>query len=240
MTPPKAGPARPLGWARTARLRALAPAVLAFAPVEPDEPTARRWLEEELSHPEYGEARQTWLDRLIQDLFNLLTDSDGLPAPAGVLLVVLVVVVAGAVILLAAGPARRTARIAGQAPSIFAGAAMDAAGHRRLAEEHASAARWEDAVRERFRAIVRGLQERTLLDDRPGLTADEAAGQAGPRLPEQAGSLRACAVLFDEVSFGDRRTDSAGYDLVRRTDDSVAAARPSPAGAGGPAMVVPR
>lgn len=53
-----------------------------------------------------------------------------------------------------------------------------AAEHRATAEAQAAQGHWNQAVQERMRAVVRSLEERALLDVRPGRTADEAASEA--------------------------------------------------------------
>ena len=73
------------------------------------------------------------------------------------------------------------------------------------ADADAAAARgdWRSAVIDRFRAVVRSLEERVVLDVRPGRTADEAAAVAGLRFPAEADALRRGARLFDDVCYGD-------------------------------------
>ena len=93
--------------------------------------------------------------------------------------------------------------------------------HRRLADEAAADQRWADAVRERFRAVVRTLDERTLLDDRPGRTADEAAREAGRVLPDLAAGLTAAARLFDDVTYGDADAGPADDARLRALDQAV-------------------
>ena len=67
------------------------------------------------------------------------------------------------------------------------------------ADAHAARGEWADAVRERLRAVVRSLEERAVLDERPGRTADEAAAEAGTALPTCADDLRRSARLFDDI-----------------------------------------
>ena len=80
-----------------------------------------------------------------------------------------------------------------------------------------------------MRAIVRSLEERTLLDPRPGRTADEAAAEAGRPLPRHADRLRAAARTFDDVTYGGRTADEAAYLTAARlsTANSNAPSPPS-------------
>ena len=81
-------------------------------------------------------------------------------------------------------------------------------------------------MRERLRAVVRSLEERAVLDERPGRTADEAAAEAGRALPGCAAGLRSAAVLFDEVWYGGRPAGPESYAALRDLDAQVQAARP--------------
>ncbi|MFD0347693.1 DUF4129 domain-containing protein [Kitasatospora aburaviensis] len=84
-----------------------------------------------------------------------------------------------------------------------------------------------------MRALVRALEERTLLDARPGRTADEAAAEAGRSLPEHAAALTAAARTFDDIAYGDRTADRAAYQLLRDLDQALERARPALAAAPG-------
>jgi Domain of unknown function (DUF4129) len=118
----------------------------------------------------------------------------------------------------------RTARTAAQA--VFDDRPRTAAEHRAAAERHAARHAWDDAVRERMRALVRNLEERALLDPRPGRTADEAATEAARALPEHTTRLRSAARAFDDVSYGGRHATEAGYRELRELDTDLAHAKP--------------
>src|SRR3954452_6676662 len=83
--------------------------------------------------------------------------------------------------------------------------------HRAAAERHAAAGEWPQAIRERLRAIARDLEERAILDPRPGRTADELATEAGAALPDHADELAAGVRVFDDVWYGGRSGDAEGY-----------------------------
>lgn len=206
--------------------------IAASVPVEPDEPTARTWLERELGKPGYRDF--SWPD---------LTPGEATwSLPGGPwTLVLLGVVLALVVLFIAMGLPRLRQRTRPDGGAVFDGAAGTSAQLRRQAAELAAAGRWSLAVRELFRALVRGLQERTLLDERPGLTADEAAREAGVLLPGEAGELRAAAGVFDRVVFGRREATEADYQRLLTLEEQVRRARPVLAG-GEPAagLAVPR
>ncbi|MFE2289338.1 DUF4129 domain-containing protein [Streptomyces sp. NPDC059443] len=118
-----------------------------------------------------------------------------------------------------------------RAPPTTAGALFDdgvrsAADHRTAAEALAAEGRWNEAVQERMRAVVRSLEERTLLDPRPGRTADEAAAEAAVSLPDHAAGLRAAARTFDEVTYGARPANATMYATLRDLDLALTRTKP--------------
>lgn len=117
--------------------------------------------------------------------------------------------------MVAPGHPRRAAR---SAAALFDEGPRSAADHRMAAEAHAAAGRWNEAVQERMRAVVRSLEERTLLDPRPGRTADEAAAEAARSLPAHADGLRAAARTFDDVTYGGRTAGPDTYARLRTLD----------------------
>jgi hypothetical protein len=162
-----------------------------------------------------------FLGRWVRDVF----DAAAAHAPGGaaglVALVVLAVLIVVA-IRVKVGPLRRSARAAG---AVFGGRPLTAAEHRAAAERAAGEGRWADAVRERMRAVVRELEERGVLDPRPGRTADEVAREASRLLPAHAGLLRDAATTFDEVVYGGRPGSAEAERAVRAADDAVRSGR---------------
>ena len=84
-----------------------------------------------------------------------------------------------------------------------------------------------------MRAVVRSLEERTLLDPRPGRTADEAAEEAGRSLPAHTGRLRDAARDFDGVAYGGRTATKPSYDSLAALDRDLQRARPALGATGG-------
>jgi hypothetical protein len=198
-------------------------------PVDIDRDAARRAAEEELSDPKYRDARPgflqqigQWLGEQLEKLLNSLS-SDVPGGIFGVVLVVALLIVLIVVIRL------RTGKMAGSARAdrvVFGGQRRSAADYRRAAEEAAAAGRFDDAVRDRFRAVVRALEERALLDSRSGRTADEAAAEAGLLLPNVADQLRQGARLFDDVHYGGREGTEAAYRTLTELDERCRRERP--------------
>jgi hypothetical protein len=193
--------------------------------VTPDASTAHRWAVEELSNPAYHQQ-----DNLLTRLWHwLLQQFDGLPAlgvsPQVAALVVVGVLAAVVVVALwVAGPVRRARRV-GVRAVLRRDDRRSAAQLRAAADAAAGSGDWSLAVTERFRAVVRDLEERAVLDERPGRTALEVAAEGGRVLPSVAGALRESADLFDDVVYGERAArpdDDAG---MRAAEQRVRAAR---------------
>jgi hypothetical protein len=109
---------------------------------------------------------------------------------------------------------------------VFAvGRTLSAEEHRALAEEAAAAARWDDAVRERLRAIVRELEARGVLEPRPGRTAGEVARDGSAAVPAIAEPLRRATGTFDEIWYGGRPADASSYAVLVAADQAVTGAR---------------
>jgi hypothetical protein len=198
-------------------------------PVDLDRAAAARAAREELAKQIYREAGPSlteqvlrWVSHYISAVFDRAAgvSPGGYVGLVGVVIVVLAIVVA---LRLGVGPMRRASTTE---TALFVGSARTAAEHRAAADAHAAAGRWAEAVRDRLRAIITGLEERTLLEPRPGRTADEAAADAGAVVPECAADLRAAARVFDDIWYGARPADATHDALLRRLDDRVRASRP--------------
>src|SRR5690606_82957 len=224
-----------------ARTLAAGTALLVAAPVTPDAAEARRWATEELARSVY-DTRPGLLARAWQWLVTQLERLLSLEASAPPNLVPLVVVIGVAALLGAAlylgGPVRRRRRSAATSFAVFdderSSTELTAA-----ADRAASEGDWALAVLMRFRAIVRSLDERTVLEDRPGLTAHEASTLAAARLPGLAADLTAAGRLFDEVCYGSSRPGPEEDAGMRALASAVAAARPERASDTAPATWAP-
>ncbi|MDX3534115.1 DUF4129 domain-containing protein [Streptomyces sp. MB09-01] len=198
-------------------------------PVTTPREAAREAAERELSKPMYHENDPSLVDRATRAFFDWLDDLFGAASGAtpggavGLIAVVLLVALAGAALWWRLGSPSRTTPSAG---TLFDDGVRSAADHRKAADAHAAAGRWTEAVQERMRAVVRSLEERTLLDHRPGRTADEAAAEASASLPAHAADLRAAARTFDDVTYGGRTADSDTYARLRTLDLALTHTKP--------------
>ncbi|MEV6206073.1 DUF4129 domain-containing protein [Kitasatospora sp. NPDC051914] len=207
------------------------PRVLAEgAPVTVPRGPARDAARDELLNPAYHrhdpsltQRAMDWLDEQIGRLFGHLGESMAGGSTGAVLALLLAAVVVTAVWWRLGTPRRE----AGRTEALFAHRGPRTADqHRAEAAARAAAGDWPQAVREQMRALVRALEERTVLDVRPGRTADEAAAEAGRALPDHAAALASAARTFDDVVYGERTADRAAYDGLLALDRALAAARP--------------
>ncbi|MEV4946169.1 DUF4129 domain-containing protein [Streptomyces sp. NPDC053755] len=199
-------------------------------PVDVPRVPAREAAERELSKPMYHEndpnLLQRALDRFWEWVGDLLDTASG-ATPGGLVGLLAIALVVIAVIGALWWRLGIPQRISTPGDSLFAEGLRTAREHRAAAARHASAGRWNQAVQERMRAIVRSLEERTVLDPRPGRTADEAASEAGRSLPAQADELRVAARTFDDVTYGGRTADESAYRRIEELDASLERARPA-------------
>lgn len=189
---------------------------------------ARNAARDELSHRVYDEARPSLIMRFLAAVVRGIRElleraSSATPGGAfGLLALVLVIVVLVAV-LLRLGPLRRVQSAAG---ALDVPGSVTAVGLRSQAEAFAGEGRWAEAVRARLRAIVRLLEERTLLEPRPGRTAREVAADAGAALPDLRPALERAASVFGEVWYGQRDATDDDYAEMVTLDEALQRRRP--------------
>ncbi|MCM6776933.1 DUF4129 domain-containing protein [Nocardia sp. CDC159] len=115
-----------------------------------------------------------------------------------------------------------------EAPAPDVPALGPAADHLAAAEQAAGRGDFDAAVRERFRAVVRGLEQRGVLEVRRARTARETADAALATVPEQAAELPTVARGFDEVVYGGRRATPDEYERLAHADRFSQAPPPPP------------
>ncbi|WP_086661761.1 DUF4129 domain-containing protein [Lentzea kentuckyensis] len=191
-------------------------------PVDLGRDEAREAAARELSDPAYVSDDPNPLERalrwVLEKLGELFAGAGGMNGITAVTILVVVAVIIVIVIRLRTGRAGR-ARRAGS--TVFGSAVLSAAEHRAAAERAAAAGDLAEAVRERFRAVVRELEQRGVLDPRAGRTVDEVAIEAGQALPVLADDLRGAAVQFDDVWYGGRTATLEGYRQLVSVDGKV-------------------
>jgi hypothetical protein len=182
-------------------------------PVDPDAPEARDWLLDELAKQPYQAAKPTLLDQLAQqllqwfgDLFDWLSGAaagggaqSGAPLWLLAILVPVVIIVVLAFVVYGLPRLNRRSSVTG---ALFGeDDARDAASMRKDAGRAAEAGDYTLAIAELFRAIARGLAERTLVSTFPGTTAGDFARRASAVFAESAAALEAAARDFDGVRY---------------------------------------
>ncbi|MEV6307787.1 DUF4129 domain-containing protein [Streptomyces sp. NPDC051840] len=198
-------------------------------PVDTPRVPAREAARDELADPRYHEHDPNLLERGVDRFWQWIGDlftgaADAAPGgAAGLVVLALAVIGLGAALWWRLGTPQRPART--ERP-IRGGTALSAAEHRAAAAAHAAARRWTEACQDRMRALVRALEDRAVLDPRPGRTADEAAAEAGRLLPAYADRLRSSARLFDDVTYGGRTADESAYRALCALDEDLESARP--------------
>ncbi|MET8545611.1 DUF4129 domain-containing protein [Kitasatospora sp. NPDC004799] len=215
------------------------------APVTVPRDPAREAARDELLDAGYHKHDPSVLQRITDWISDHVADAldsisgDGTDGTTGLVLFLIVAVLIGAALWWRLGAPRRAARTVQDVYGTEGPRSADQ--YRADAAGHAAAGRWNEAVREQMRALVRGLEERTLLDTRPGRTASEAAAEAGRALPEHAAALAGAARTFDDIAYGERTADQDAYRLLHELDRTLERTRPvlAPEAAGAVGAPVP-
>ncbi|HEY4614920.1 MAG TPA: DUF4129 domain-containing protein, partial [Citricoccus sp.] len=200
---------------------------------QPDRDQARRLLQEELSGREYAEAAPNpvlqWIGGVLEDALGWL-DSLGGGVPAFPGWVLLVVLVGAAILVLVLVRPRPNATTRPQrSAAVLADRTLAPADHRRAAAAAAAAGDHDAALASWFRALVRQAEVRTLLDERPGRTATEAAWALGAGFPAEHEPLHEAAAAFNAVVYGERTATADQAEAVRSLDERLRSAPAAPA-----------
>jgi hypothetical protein len=184
----------------------------------------------ELAKPPYQQAQPPiwerplhWVLRKVASLWDHAAQATG--GNAALLVLVLFFLVVVGLVLWRVGPMRRNAA-RGDLTFDLEGD-KSAADHRAAADAFAVTGQWAEAVRERLRAISRDLEERVLVDSRPGRTAYELAAEGGLALPGSAALLREAAESFVAIWYGSGRATAEGYRRLVEIDTAVGRDRPA-------------
>jgi hypothetical protein len=189
----------------------------------------------ELSKRAYHRNDPSLIDRAVEwlakKLLKLLQNATS-HAPGHAIGLLLILFIAAAVVVLVIARVGALRRAPHSDLAIFGVEEMTADDHRRNADRFAKAGQWAEAIRERLRAIARELEQRGVLDPRPGRTAAELSREAGAELPALADDLRNAASIFDRVWYGGRTATAADEEVLRRLDSRVAGSHRSLSGLG--------
>ena len=200
---------------------------------------ARGRIRRELLKPEYDDSPGfvQWVLGAIERWLTTMLDGISGSSPAHWVVAVIVglaLLTAAVLVLRRSGMLRRSAELS-VASDLDADPVQTAAQLRRRASDAASGERWDDAVVLAMRALVRDLDERTLVDVVAGMTAHEAAAAAREYFPELSSPLQKIADDFDTAAYSRSSVGAkSARDAVKLaeylaqtsptlTDDSVSA-----------------
>lgn len=195
-------------------------------PVDIGREEAARRAQEELQKAKYGGVPD-WLERFLEWLFDFVErfmepagQTSGAPGQnLGVLITVVVLLLGLALIIWRVGLPRWRARA--KDAEVEVDSTVAPKDYRTLSEQAAAAGDWAAALRDRFRAIVRELEERTILDVRPGRTALEVAHTASRWLPSVRDELHHAADLFNDVVYGEAPATAESCAAMAAFDEAV-------------------
>ena len=228
---------------RPSALYGALPPLLLEVRVDRDAETAGRWAVSELADPIYHR-RESLLDVavgwLIERLAEMQDALGSVDTRAAALVLAALVVIGVVITLVVVGPVRRARRAGRGSAEVFVDDERTAAELRASADALAAAGRWSEAVLDRYRAILRSLDERAVLDDRPGRTAHEAAVEAAAVLPARSDDLHRASRLFDDVCYGDVQATADDDAWLREVDAAVRSTRPAARPTPGDLLTVPR
>jgi Domain of unknown function (DUF4129) len=156
------------------------------------------------------------LGKIAEVWFKAASATGGSAALAALIMLALAVI---ALVIWRVGPMSRSSRR--DELSLHLAGASTATDHRAAADAFAAREQWAEAVRERLRAISRELEERALVDRRPGRTTYELAAEGGLALPASAAMLREAAERFATIWYGSRRATAEDYRRLTKIDAAV-------------------
>jgi hypothetical protein len=199
-------------------------------PIEPDADTARQWVVDELSKDAYDATGRSWLQRFLDWVGRLLEgvgEASGnlgfAGVPGAVVAIVLAVLLVALIVLIVWGPMRASRRRKAS-HAVFEDDERDSKAMRSAADYAAARGDWTLAVIERFRGIVRDVEQSGWVAVFPGMTAYEFVTQAGVRVPSLGVELSWAGDLFDRIRYGHDAGSKAHYERMVALDRNTASA----------------
>lgn len=200
----------------------------ADVPATPDASQAREAAERELARQEY-QAQETLWARLWRWIMEHLDPGNvmvGAPRWLSILIIVVVLALTAVLVFLLSRITR--VRRARTNRALFADDDRSSTTLTRAADDAAGRGDWATAVVERFRAIIRSLDERGALEDYPGMTAHEAATIAAAVVADLADDLHRAGALFDAVRYGEVVSSPEQDAWMRGLAEAVRSTRLTP------------
>ncbi|HZK05404.1 MAG TPA: DUF4129 domain-containing protein [Actinomycetaceae bacterium] len=198
-------------------------------PVDPTAHEARQMAEEELSRSVYnpGDSLFARIGRWIAGFFmDLFTGRLGATSPVLTVIILAIVAIGVVLAVVFASRVRRIRNVTVSRSHQLFDDARSAAQLRGDARAAAARGDFTAAFLDTYRAIIRSLDERVLIDDRPGLTAHEAALLAVVPFPRFSGMWQWAADAFDAGCYGRRTLTESELEQIQTLDRDVQRTRP--------------
>ena len=196
-------------------------------PLTPDADEARRQLTDELNNPAYANVG-SWISDQLNKILDWLTghpeSTHALSGGQLAAITLTVLALAAITVWTLLGPLRSERR---RHAEVFADEERTAEQLLADAAGLAGAGDWAGATLGVFRAMVRSLSERGIVEEFAGMTAHEAATRAASRLPGLAGRLASAAEVFDTLAYGRRDGTPQQYEAMVALANDAAGARPA-------------
>ena len=182
---------------------------------------------EVLSRPEFHRPGPSIIERIerwVSDAINRVLETISGAAGGGLIASIILIAAVALVIvmLLRFGKGVQT-DASRPAARVRTGRGRSAEDWRTDAAHHEAAARWRDALRCRYRALVAELAGNGLLDDLPGKTTGEERADISIAAPAASPSFSEATELFDDVWYGDAPTGPDDAARFRSLSDRVLA-----------------
>lgn len=200
-------------------------------PLVPDAPGARDLLQQELSKPEYQTAQPSLWDivsKAFWDWVNSLRVPGDGPFTGVFPIIAMIVVLVGIVVAFVVWGVPRLNRRSARRLELFGERDDRTADElRRDARAAASAGDWTLALQELYRAVARGLSERTIVVVTPGTTAHGFADRAAGAYPSERQALAQAADVFDAVRYLDATGTEEQYRALEGLDARLSSSAPA-------------
>lgn len=194
------------------------------APLQHDADRLRETARDLLSRPPYTTEApgpvtdvllriRSWIAGVLETLFGALAGNRGLAWVA-------VGLATAVAVTLALRWGRGVRREALGTAAAHGASGRSAADWDREADRYATAGAWADAIRAGYLAVVADLVAEGLLEDVRGLTVGEIDRRVAVDAPDRAAAVASAGRVFEDVRYGHRPADAAGYHrvLAARTD----------------------
>lgn len=199
--------------------------------LDPDNGTARRWLQDELAKPRYQEKPpeppKTHESHRIDWLSNLFGGS--VPQTIGIILLILLVIAAAYI----AYRVRRevttgdSSSIADGTGAVLGGIVGTQEQFREAARAALAAGNYDEAVVNAMRAVAQTASDRKLLVGAKSATAHDIARRLRHVFPNHVAGMHSAADAFDAVAYGGRHASQDAAAALVALDADLADAKPT-------------